>query len=402
MKQKSILLIGNYPPPFGGVPRHIEYLVKYLVDKEWNVHILSGGNSGIEYKNGFTVYKPNRISKLSGFLCDLYKLNKVNKLGFLSIMKNSFREWLRYMAYISIGRQIIKNNNINIISSYNLYTNAPIGAVLSDEFNIPLVVTNFGEIFSMPIFFRNNLALVKYICNISKKNLAMSFHCAKSYSLIGLSPQVEVIPYGVDINIFSPTINRYKIRDKYGINRKAKVILFVGRLIKDMGLHTVLEAIPNLLREIDNLIFIIVGEKGELLRSALDLADKYNNCIFVESSVPYEELPLYYAASTIVIVPTKGDRACGSLAAIEAMAVGKPVIAANIGGIPEIIIDKENGVLISPEDAVALHAAITNLIKDDALIKRMGSIGRQRVEKYFDESRTDHKIENIFSDFVRV
>ena len=61
---KSILIIGNYPPPFGGVPRHIEYLAPFLVKRGWKVHILSGGSTGTENKEGFTVYKPTKEEKL--------------------------------------------------------------------------------------------------------------------------------------------------------------------------------------------------------------------------------------------------------------------------------------------------------------------------------------------------
>jgi glycosyltransferase involved in cell wall biosynthesis len=399
-KSKSILILGNYPPPFGGVPRHIEYLVPYLVEKGWNVHVLSGGNSGIEYKNGFTIYKPKRLSKVYNLIKAFSGMRKKHFFDFKFIRRKYPRRWLDYIISISFGRQIIEKEHISIISAYNLYSYAPIGAVLSDEYNIPLVVTNFGEIYSMNNFFKRNPDVIKYVCNITRKLLAMSYHCAQSYKLLGLAPDVEVIPYGVDVKIFSTNNDGSKIRYKVGINDSDKVVLFVGRLIKDMGLHTLLEAIPQVLQTNEKIKFIIVGQKGELLPIALQLAKKYKNNIFVMPDVPFKELPSYYAASTIVIAPTQGDRACGSLASIEAMATGKPVIASKVGGIPEIVIDEETGLLIPPDNSSALVEAILRLVKDDALMNKMGMMGRRRVEKYFDERKSDQRIEEFLREVV--
>ena len=398
MKLKSILIIGNYPPPFGGVPRHIEYLAPYLVKKGWVVHILSGGHNGIEYKKGFTVYKCTRAAKFLAFMRSLPKLGKVSKLKL--IRRNFFEDWLRYITLISLGREIIEKNSISIISAYNLYGAAPIGAILSEEYSIPLVVTNFGEIYSMINFFNKNVELVKYVCGVSKKLLAMSCHCANSYKLLGLSPKVEVIPYGVDINKFSPDNDGNKIRDKLGINHDDKLVLFVGFIRKEMGLHILIEAIPKVLQKQINIRSIIVGRTGNLLASAIKLSKKYRGQVFVIPEVPFEELPFYYAASTIVVAPTQGDRACGSLASIEAMATGKPVIASKVGGIPEIVTDKETGLLVPPEDADALSSAIINLLQDETTIKKMGILCREKVEKYFDEDKTDEKIERVFSELI--
>ena len=396
MSKKNILIIGNYPPPFGGVPRHIEYLVPFLVERGWNVHVLSGGTIGVERHRGFTVYKPQQKEKIKSSLGFLLRFWKIGGDHLRVVSSGNIKDSLRYMSYISIGRKIIENNNISIISAYNLYLYAPIGAVLSQEYGIPLVVTNFGEIFSHFDFFKKNTDLIKYITNTAKQLLAMSNHCAKSYELIGLSPDVKVIPYGVNIRMFSPDNDGTEIRKKLNIGEEDKVVLFVGRLIKDMGLHTLIEAIPLILKEEKATKFLIVGEKGELLSTVSKIREQYKNNVFVVPSAPFEDLPYYYAASTIVAAPTKGDRACGSLASIEAMATGKPVVASNVGGIPEIVIDGETGVLIPPEDPVALAKAITDLIQDDARVKQMGRLAREHVEKFFDEEKADQEIEQIF------
>jgi len=400
MNKKSILILGNYPPPFGGVPRHIEYLAPYLVEKGWDVHILSAGSSGAERKNGFTVYKYPRSKRtlaLSKYFLSL-KIKSCFRLRSLLISSPSW--WLTYTVTAAIGRKIIERNNLNIISAYNLLSNGQAGALLSEEFDIPFVLTNFGEIYSHRNFLERNIGLVKYVLCRSKKNLSCSQHCAETYRLLGLNPHVEVIPYGVDLNKFSPRIDGAAVRQSFGMNKEDKVVLFVGRMIRDMGLHVVLQIIPQLLEKSSRLKFLIVGAKGELAESVYELSSRYNKSVFAVPDVSFNELATYYAASTIVLAPTSGQRACSSLAALEAMASGKPVIAANVGGIPEAVVNEKTGILVPPENPLALATAILNLLGNEQLIKKMGIQGRERVESMFDKNMANQRIERIFSDVV--
>lgn len=399
-KRKSILLIGNYPPPFGGVPRHLEYLAPYLVENGWDVHILSGGQSGVERKNGVTIYKCKRGRKLYTLAATVLKRTKQNRLPYKSLMVDSPRHWLGCMASAAVGREIIEKVGICVISAYNLFSGGPVGAMLSEEYGIPLVLSNFGEIYSMPQFFRKNRELLHYVCGAARVFLSCSRHCAESYKLLGLAPQVTVILYGVDLQKFSPQNDGSEVRRKLGIPRTDRVVLFVGRMIRDMGLHTLLDAIPRVLSAINHVKFMIVGAKGELFPLALRLSTKYEKEVFPVPDVPLEELPLYYAASTIVVVPTQGDRACSSLAAIEAMATGKPVIAARVGGIPEVVVDGETGVLIPPEELSALSEAILHLLEDEPLMERMGMSGRHRVESKFDKYKTNQSIESLLRELA--
>lgn len=369
----------------------------YLVQKAWDVHILSGGTTGIEHKKGFTIYKPKKTLKIGSAAEYLFSPKQTSRFNFKDILMNSPRNWLRYIIYISLGRKIIRENNIRIISAYNLYSYGLIGAELSEEFGIPLVMTNFGEIYNMTNFFKKNKEMVKFICGVARKLLSCSRHCSESYKLLGLAPSVDVIPYGINIKSFSPTHDPVKIRKAIGLTEDDKVVLFVGRLVKDMGLQTLIEAIPKIVDENNSIKFLIVGQSGELLLALMELAKRFEKQVFVMTNVPLEELPLYYAASTIVVTPTSGDRACSSLAAMEAMATGRPVIASKIGGIPELVVDNETGILISPEKVSDLKKAVLSLLTDKSLIQQMGLKGRERAEAICDEETTNLKMERIFA-----
>ena len=399
--KKGILILGNYPPPFGGVPRHIEYLAPYLVEKGWDVHILSVGNSGVEKKDGFMVYKSPKIQKVLALSQSLLKHNKKSGLRSIRALTSSPRSWLSVRIKSCLGRHIIEKNGIDIISAYNLFSNGLAGALLSEKLGIPLVLTNFGEIFSERRHLEKNIDIINYVLGRAQKNLSCSRHCADSYKQLGLSPQVEVVYYGVDLKRFSVDRDGTSIRQRLGLDREDDVVLFVGRMIKEMGLQTVLAAVPELLKRNKRMRFLIVGGKGELTDSVFQMRTKFKKNVFAHPDLPFEELADYYSASTIVLVPTSGDRACSSLTAMEAMAAGKPVIAANIGGIPEVVVGGKTGLLVPPENPSALATAILDLLDDKQRMKGMGILGRERVEKLFDKDMTNRKIERIFSEVVR-
>lgn len=102
------------------------------------------------------------------------------------------------------------------------------------------------------------------------------------------------------------------------------------------------------------------------------------------------ELLALYAAADAFVLPTRGD--CFSIASIEAMAMGLPVIVSGVGGIPEIVAEGESGHLIAPGDGRALLAAISPLLDDGARRRAFGRRGRELVEQRFDARKTSERM----------
>ncbi|MBA7580334.1 Alpha-maltose-1-phosphate synthase [subsurface metagenome] len=85
---------------------------------------------------------------------------------------------------------------------------------------------------------------------------------------------------------------------------------------------------------------------------------------------------------------------------LEAMATGLPVVATNVGGIPEVVKDKETGLLVSPKDPKALAHAILTLLQNGEKAKNMGIAGRKRVEEKFNITTMVRKTEDIYQDLI--
>lgn len=396
---KGILLFGNHPPPFGGVPTHIQYLAPFLAARGWDVHVLSmeanhtWGFNCIEKCDGYTVYRPSIISRFL-HLFSLSSFPRGIKVLLSLPLPKSFLGALSWASYV---KKIVRKNNIQIISAYHIFHPALASAMVCQEMSIPLITTVFGEIYSLPDFHKSHLDAVKYVVNASHKILSCSKHCAESFNILGLSPQVEAVYYGIDISRFSPKNDGSGVSARLGIGTSDKVVIFVGRMVEEMGLHVLLDAIPQILNEKNDVKFLIVGKSGELLPMARKIALRYPKNIYIVPDAPFEELPLYYAAATIAIIPSINDRACLGLAIVEAMASGKPVIVSNIGGGPEVVSAGESGYLVPANDSNALAEEILEVLNlEKKRLHDMGRLGRERAVAVFDKDSTNIRMEQVF------
>jgi len=402
--KKQVLLIGPYPPPYGGIASHIVNLVPSLVSKGFKVYILSRYDKDEVVKGeGFTIINLN-LRKAIAHLLNPFNIHK-NLASFMMLrkFKLDFRTAIIETLRANIISKLVMKNKIQLIAFYSML-NAYSVPILREIFDIkiPIVLTIYGAIYENPSFFRSRLKLVESILDCSDVVLSSSKYCAKSVELLGIdSSTIEPLYYGVDLVNFSPDVNREKKRKELNIRDEDKVLLFVGRLNEEMGLDSVLKIIPDILSQRKDVVFLIVGAKGPLEKDALDMQEKYKNRVYVRVNVPFDELPYYYAASDIVLAPTRDRHACMGMAIKEAMASSKPVIASATGGIPEAVIDKKTGILLPTGkdlkvDREVFCKAIFELLDSPILLKQMGISARRRAEELFDSALTSKRTIAIF------
>lgn len=395
---KRILLIGNIPPPFGGVPAHINYLAPYLARQGWDVHILSSGYpKGIHKVHGCTVYKPTAFEKLGSFIPPKLKAGEL--LRFAGMAFDSPKRFLGFANFANYIKKIVKEKGIEIVSAYHMYA-AFAAAPACEEYSVPLVTTVFGELFSDNGFYRTHIKEVERICRLSRKMLSCSRHCARSFSSLNLPVEGEAVYYGIDVDRFNPKNDPMVIRSRLGMSEQDKVVLYVGRMNRSLGLHVLLEAIPLALEKNKDIKFIIAGAQGPFTPAAIELMNRYPENIKVCPNVSFQDLPFYYAAATIAVAPSINERACLGLAIAEAMATEKAAIGCDVGGTGEVVVNGESGVLIPPENPGALADSIVKLIGDEAVIARLGKNGRGRVLELFDKDKVNARMERIFKEVI--
>jgi glycosyltransferase involved in cell wall biosynthesis len=136
-------------------------------------------------------------------------------------------------------------------------------------------------------------------------------------------------------------------------------LLFAGRMVEEKGIRELAAAAGDL-----NLVVAGDGPLRHLLPQSLGL-------------VPHTELEGLYRRSAVVVMPSHSEGQ--GVVAIEAMAHGRPVVGSRVGGLAELVVDGETGILVPPRDAAALRRALLLLLDDRELRARMGAAGRSRI-----------------------
>jgi len=186
-----------------------------------------------------------------------------------------------------------------------------------------------------------------------------------------------IIPNGVDSKHFSPDVPPIEEFSDGKLN-----ILFVGRLEKRKGLDYLLEAYKQIKPEFPNSRLIVVGP-GKRLGKKYErrvMRDRLKDVVVIGYAA-YRDLPRYYQTADIVCCPATGRESFG-IVLLEAMAVGKPVVASNIQGYNSVVTHDAEGLLVPPKNAEKLAQALTSLMTDGALRQQMGNEGRLKAVQY--------------------
>jgi phosphatidyl-myo-inositol dimannoside synthase len=198
--------------------------------------------------------------------------------------------------------------------------------------------------------------------------------CMLDEALVGVEPaKIDRSRYAADDQRVILTVARMNSKERY------------------KGHDVVLRALPSVLAEIPNLTYIIVGggdDRPRLQRLAAEL-DVSNRVVFA-GEVGDSELAALYLRSEIFVLPARTViNSCDpkgegfGIVFLEAMAFGKPVIGPNYGAPAELIRDRENGLLVDPQDPMAVKEALLELLTKPELGRAMGSAASEWVRKYY-------------------
>lgn len=199
--------------------------------------------------------------------------------------------------------------------------------------------------------------------------------------LYDASPEkVAVVPGGVDIDLFHPR-SKEEARARLGLNGD-KVILCVGRLDPLKGIDLALGS-AALLEDREHVKVVLVGgdlEKDPEVQRLSDLAEALgiSDRVRFEGAVPHDELPWYYSAADLLMVPSYYESF--GLVALEAMACGTPVVAARVGGLPSLVRDGETGYLVPWHCPEPFAERLEVLLAHDDLRDHMGQAAFRRAQ----------------------
>jgi glycosyltransferase involved in cell wall biosynthesis len=201
-----------------------------------------------------------------------------------------------------------------------------------------------------------------------------------------------VSPMGVDPERFRPRPFR-RAPDPFEI-------LCVGRLTPAKGQHLLIDAVARLAKEGRSVRLRLVGNGPDerALREHVGRLE-FHECVVFEGAVNQDRIRDFYAAADVFCLPSFAEGV--PVVLMEAMAMEIPCVTTHIAGVPELICDGVDGVLVAPSDLDALVGALARLMDDAALRERLGKSGRARVEELYDLQRSVKRLAGIFAERVK-
>ena len=271
----------------------------------------------------------------------------------------------------------------------------------------------------------HTLGVVKYandsnLGNLAKNRLRIEKTCLKTADLnITTCPQqrnylrelvsdkgyVEIIPCGTDPNLFG-SVSYHEARRKLGIESDLFNVLYVGKFNHRQGVETIIKAISKpQLRSLDNIRLTLVNNSSKpspLLMKRIEklVSDsKIDRITRFERQISREQLAIYYAAADVCVVPSHYNPS--GIVAMEAMASGTPVIAADVGGLKYVVEHEKSGLLFPGQNSFLLAQAISHLMNNTQMRQKMSVSARERVFELFTWDEVASQLSELYLEQIQ-
>jgi len=250
---------------------------------------------------------------------------------------------------------LLRREQPQLILAYWLYPIGYAAVTAAEELGVPAVVVGRGsdvcriDGIVMRELTRQTLSRASFVITVSEQIRRRSIQ-------LGARPShTRTVRNGCDLSVFHP-VSKAEARARVGIPTDAELILFVGRLVPLKGIRELLSAFEPLAAQRKSLHLVLTGE-GCLETEIHQLIERtgFRSRVHLLKPCGPAEVAQWINASNLVCLPSHSEGCPNSI--IESLACGRPVVATDVGGIPELI-DHSNGILVPPGNAEALASAI--------------------------------------------
>lgn len=241
------------------------------------------------------------------------------------------------------------------------------------------------------------LAAARIAGYLAARTIAISEHVGRFVRDLGIAPsgRIRVVPYGIDCSAWTVSESeRQRNRQRYGMDSQKVVVGIASRLVAGKGHSTLIRALRRAIPEVPGLCLLIAGDgplAAELKRQAAALPPGRVRLVgFVR------DMRSFMGVCDILAFPSRSEGF--GLAALEAMASGRPVIAGNLGALPEIVADGRTGFLVPPHDPSQIADRLILLGRDEALRRSLGDEGRRRAAILFGLDSMVDRITSVYDE----
>jgi Glycosyltransferase len=372
MSQKYLLVTLEYPPTKGGIATLYKSYADYWPD------------------NNFSVLVNNSLG-----------LKDSGKVKFRRLLSDKIRpRWLP--AFFALHTEIKKfKGNIHIIVGQIL----PLGIAayfLSKFLKFKYSVILHGLDFSLATGDARKKKITEKILKNAEKIICSNSYAANSVKVFSeyLTPKIGTVNPGIESSFVRNPARVEELRRKYGLQNKL-ILLSLGRLTKRKGVDMVINAMNEISPGAENLVYVIAGagpEAEDLKKIAAALPEEIKNKIIFLGQISDDDKWAWLELCDIFIMPSRninGDYEGFGIVYLEANLAGKPVIAGDSGGVRDAVINNINGLLVNPENAQEIAAAVIKLAGDEKLRQDLGSQGKRRAVENFNAKKQVEKFYNL-------
>jgi len=323
---------------------------------------------------------------LTGTPLEVYKIRKLYGV-------RTVKECLRLASYL-------RHHRIDIVHAYNFYANV-FALPAARLAHVPVVLASIRD--TGEIWTARQRAVNKLVCRLADRVVVNAEAIKRVLVADGYRPErIVVIPNGI---ICPPLRNGHDrdLHQEFGLSSDDLLIGIVSRIDRLKGLEYFLAAAHDVLARVPNAKFLIIGDNSfnpqyrEELKQQVITLGLQEKVIFTGFRL---DVPKILSSLAVSVLPSViGEGLSNSL--LESMAAAVPVVASNVGGNPEVIVDGETGFLVPSQNPAALAEAICRVLLTPGLRASFGQAGRRRVLEHFSNERMIRTVERLYLDMLQ-
>ncbi len=358
----------DYPPVLGGIENHIRLLAEGQVRRGLRVTVLVTSRDrrpSVSNENGVEVVRAARLGEVASTPLSLNLVSRLRKL------------------------------RPDVLHLQFPYPMGEVAALLSPRRGALVISYQSDIVRQRWLGFCYRPLMFRVLASADRILASSEAYLWSSSTLSRFASKTTVVPLGVDLARFAAPDDT----DVSAIRRRwpGPLLLFVGRLRYYKGLEDLLAAMSHL-----DATLLVVG-RGEMeacWRRIVNVSGVAERIHFL-GDVPDSELPLYYAAADVFVLPSCRRSEAYGLAQVEAMAAGTPVVSTELGtGTSFVNVHGETGWVVPASDASALAKAIQRLLKDPELRRAMGERARARAHAELDAERMIERVIKVYEEVL--
>lgn len=394
---KVLHLTKYFFPEYSGTTTRLYNIVSRL---PFNVQVLTSDRTGKgdtipRKKEQFSNVKVNRIPLVPG-----------DALQNIPVLRYAHTLYRRP----SILTRFALKEQFDIIHAHNSLTFGEAAKEISRKFNKPFILelhglsqeSSAGVLGGIKTWYieRVDRKLLGHCDHIITLTQSLKEWLLSSYELP--ESKITVVPNGADIEQFSPR-NEHKVkaeelRKRLGVS--GKIIMYAGCMDRINGMEDLARVIPQIIQERRDICFIFVGQRpGE--RRLIALSEEYPQNVKFLPMVPYQEMPAYYQMCDVFVIPrpsTISAETLTPLKLLEVMAMEKPVLGSNVGGIAEVIKHGENGYLFEKGNLGSFKETLSEALDTDN--RQIGKNARKTVIDSYSWDKSAKILQKVYQDLA--